>query len=108
MSNLVEIKEDEFEDLLKSNKFVFIDFFATWCPPCKMLGPVLDDVNQEVGEKIKMVKINVDENENLAREFGIFNIPTMIIFKDGEAVSRLVGFRDYEQVLEDINKVIDE
>ncbi|MGN1227942.1 MAG: thioredoxin [Christensenellales bacterium] len=107
MSNLREIKEDEFESLISENKLVFVDFFATWCPPCKMLAPVLDDVSAEVGDKIVMVKINVDENENISRQFGIINIPTMIIFKDGEPVGKMVGYRDYEQIVEELEKYFD-
>lgn len=108
MSKLREIKEDEFNELISNNKLVFVDFFATWCPPCKMLGPVLDDVNEELGDKIVMVKINVDENEKISRKFGVISIPTMIIFKDGESVSKFIGYRDYEQVVEEIEKIINE
>ena len=104
MSNLREINEGEFNSLIKEKDLVFVDFFATWCPPCKMLSPILDDVYEEMKDKIEMVKINVDNNENVAREFGIFNIPTMIIFKKGEPVNKVVGFRDYEQVVSEIEK----
>ncbi|MBQ8749814.1 MAG: thioredoxin [Clostridia bacterium] len=107
MSKLREINENEFEEIVNDNSLVFVDFYATWCPPCKMLGPVLDDVNEEMGDKITMVKINVDENENISRQFGIINIPTMIIFKNGEPVGKMVGYRDYEQVVEEIEKYLD-
>ena len=106
MSNLREINENEFEDLIKDNKLVFIDFFATWCPPCKMLSPILDDVYEEMKDKVEMVKINVDENENISRQFQIISIPTMIIFKDGEPVSRVVGYRDYEMIVSEIEKFL--
>ena len=106
MSNVREINEKEFEDIVKDNKFVFVDFFATWCPPCKRLGPVLDDVSEEMGDKIVMVKINVDENENISKQFGIISIPTMIIFKDGEPVNKAVGYIDYEKVVDMIEKSI--
>lgn len=107
MSNIREINQVEFEEVIKENEFVFVDFFATWCPPCKMLGPVLEDVSEEVGDKIVMVKINVDENENISRKFQIVSIPTMIIFKNGEIVEQAIGYKDYEDVLTMIEKSLE-
>ena len=104
MSEIRHITENEFEDVINENKLVLIDFYAQWCPPCKMLSPVLDDVMEEMNGKIEMVKINVDENEKISRQFQIISIPTMIIFKDGEPVSKVVGFRNYEDVVSEIEK----
>lgn len=73
------------------NGVVLVDFFATWCGPCKMLGPVLEQVESE-NKDVKFLKLNVDEEEELAREYGVMTIPTLILFKDGEIVKQNTGF----------------
>lgn len=82
-------------DRLVSNKLVLVDFFATWCGPCKMLGPVLEQLANDRGE-VEIVKIDVDENESLARRFGIMSVPTLILFKDGKIVDQKTGFMPKE------------
>ena len=72
-------------DVLKSNKPVLVDFWAEWCGPCRVLGPILDEVAKELGEKADIVKVNVDDNPELAQRYGIRGIPTMIFFKNGQA-----------------------
>ena len=78
-------------DVLKSSKPVLVDFWAEWCGPCRVLGPILDDVAKELGEKAQIVKVNVDDNPELAQKYGIRGIPTMIFFKNGQAAKTLVG-----------------
>ena len=96
MREVKHINEDEFESVINSSKLVLVDFFATWCPPCKMLGPVLEEVIQEVGEDTDIVKVNVDENEKLSQKFNIMSVPTLILFKDGEMADKTIGFQPKE------------
>lgn len=82
--------EKEFETLIQ-DELVLVDFFATWCGPCKMLGPVLEELSNEQ-EKLKIVKIDIDENPNITKKFGIMSVPTLILFKKGEPISKQYGF----------------
>lgn len=98
-----QINEQEFEEKTKSG-IVLVDFFATWCPPCRMLTPVLEDVQKELGEKVKIYKIDVDENENIARKFGIMSIPAMFVFVDGQEKDKHVGFMPKDEVIAFLKK----
>ena len=86
--------ESEFETLI-GNGVVLVDFFATWCGPCKMLGPVLEEMSEE-RDSLKIVKIDIDENMDLARKYGIMSVPTLILFKDGKQISTKNGFMPKE------------
>lgn len=86
------ITSSEFDqDVLESKKPVLVDFFATWCGPCKILSPVLDKLDEEFKDKIEMYKVDIDANQNLAREYRVMSVPTMKIFKDGEVLETIVG-----------------
>ncbi len=99
------LNQNEFENhVLKDDKLVLVDFFATWCMPCKMLGPVLEGVSGKVEDYAKIVKIDVDENTDLARKYGVMSIPTMILIKDGKEIDRLMGFRQEQQIIEVLEK----
>ena len=87
---IIHGNEQEFEMLIQDS-LVLVDFFATWCGPCKMLGPVLEEIAKEQ-ENIKIVKIDVDENPNLSKKFAIMSVPTLILFRNGEAISTQHGF----------------
>lgn len=88
---VVEIKENEFDDVvLKSDKPVFVDFYATWCGPCKMMSPILEQLSEEK-QDVVFAKIDVDDAERLAILYGISSIPCMILFKNGEEADRVVG-----------------
>lgn len=86
------INKDEFEkEVINEEGVVVVDFFATWCGPCKMLAPVFESVSEELNDA-KFVKVDIDESLELAQKFGISTVPTMMIFKDGKVVDTLVGF----------------
>lgn len=95
--------EDNFEaEVLKSDSPVLVDFWAEWCGPCQMLGPTIDELATEFKDKVKVGKVNVDNAGNLASQFGVQNIPTVILFDNGEAVERIVGAKrkdDYAEVM---------
>ena len=92
------INQDEFEkEVLNEEGVVVVDFFATWCGPCKMLAPVFESVSGEVSDA-KFVKVDIDESLELAQKFGISTVPTMMIFKDGKVVDKLVGFMPKESL----------
>ena len=95
------INEDEFKkEVLEAKEVVFVDFYADWCGPCRMLGPVME----EISETHNVVKVNVDEAMELAQEYGIMSIPCVIVFKDGKELNRSVGLRPKEDIL----KMVDE
>jgi thioredoxin 1 len=87
-----KVTDASFEaDVLKATGPVVVDFWAEWCGPCRMIGPALEEISVSLGEKVKIVKLNVDENPSTASKYGIMSIPTLMIFKNGEMASRQVG-----------------
>src|SRR5215467_361231 len=87
-----KVSDSTFEaEVLKSKEPVVVDFWAEWCGPCKMIAPALEEIASSLGDKVKIVKLNVDENPNTAQKYGIMSIPTLMIFKNGELASRQVG-----------------
>jgi thioredoxin 1 len=94
MSELAHVTNDEFESKVIQSKIpVLVDFFATWCPPCKMLSPVLEDLSTELAGRLSIVKVNVDEEPDLAARFRISAVPTMILFKNGVIADTTPGFQ---------------
>ena len=99
MSTVVEATDDDFQkEVLDSDIPVLVDFWAPWCGPCKMLAPTLEEISRENNGKIKIVKINIDENQEMAGKFGIRSIPTMMIFNKGELKNQIVGSLPKEQI----------
>lgn len=91
------------KEVLESEKTVLIDFYADWCGPCKILSPIIKEIAEET-EKVKVVQIDVDEEEELAMEYGIMSIPTMVVIKDGEEVDRRIGVAEKEEIIEMLSK----
>lgn len=87
------------EEVLKSDLPVLVDFWASWCGPCKMMTPVVEQIERDMDGKAKVCKVNIDEEQNLAMEYGIMSIPTFLIFKNGKIVNSAVGVRDKQELI---------
>ena len=104
MAEIKHITKDNFNELVIDSKTpVLVDFFATWCGPCKMLSPIIEQVADEMGDKVVIAKADIDECMELAQEYGIMSVPTLILFKEGAEVSRNIGFRGKPQIIDMIN-----
>lgn len=102
--SVLKITSSNFEEeVMKSETPVLLDFWASWCGPCKMVSPIVDEVANEVQNNAKVGKVNVDEEETLAQSFGITSIPTLVVIKNGKVVNRAVGVRGKEEILELLN-----
>lgn len=107
MSKSTAINDVDFEQkVLKASSPVVVDFWATWCQPCKMLAPVLDDLAEKYSGKISFVKIDVDQNPKTAAKYSIMSIPTLLVFKNGQPVSHIVGFRPKEELKRNFDAVL--
>jgi thioredoxin len=106
-SATLAVSDDTFaEDVLKSSTPVLVDFWATWCGPCRMVAPVLEEIATEKSGQLKVAKLDVDANPETARDFQVVSIPTMILFKDGQPVKRIVGAKGKAALLRELSDVV--
>jgi thioredoxin 1 len=103
MSSVTHLTESTFHEEIGASELpVVVDFWAEWCGPCKMIAPILGEIAEEHAGKVKIVKVNVDDNPQLARDFDVMSIPTLIVFKDGEPKRRMIGAKGKPQLLEEL------
>ena len=102
-----EINTDIFDlEVIGSDKVTVVDFFANWCGPCRKLGPILEEVERELEDKVKFTKIDTDENLDVEKKYQISGLPTLLVFKDGEVVERMVGLMPKNSIITNIEKCI--
>ncbi len=107
MSNEIEFTDANFEaEVIASTEPVLVDFWAPWCGPCKMIAPIVAEISTEYSGKIKVGKVNTDDNKQVAATYGVMSIPTLMIFKDGEVVERIIGAQPKEKVTDKIDSVL--
>jgi len=103
----IEVSDASFStDVLSSNKPVLVDFWATWCGPCKMVAPVLEEIASESADQLTVAKLDVDANPETARDFQVVSIPTMILFKEGQPVKRIVGAKGKAALLRELSDAV--
>ncbi|MBC7241128.1 MAG: thioredoxin [Anaerolineae bacterium] len=104
MSKPIEVTDATFEaEVLKADLPVLVDFWAAWCGPCKMIAPIVEELAKDYAGKIKVCKLNVDENNQTAAQFGIMSIPTLMLFKGGKPVERLIGYMPKAKLVEKLS-----
>ena len=107
MSKIMNLDEKNFEsEVIQSNEPCLVDFWAEWCGPCKTLGPILEEISNDMGSKVKIAKVNLDVSQELAMKFSIRSIPTMLFFKDGELVDTKVGLLPKNELIDWIESLI--
>ena len=98
---VIKLNSENFkEEVLNSEKKVLVDFYADWCGPCKMMSPIVDEIAKEFSEKVKVCKLNVDEAPEIAGEYGVMSIPTLIIFENGNVIDTTVGLTSKSEIIE--------
>ncbi|MEZ5084017.1 MAG: thioredoxin [Bacteroidales bacterium] len=103
--NVAILSDDNFDNAIKSG-VALVDFWAAWCGPCRVLGPIVDEIADEIGDKAKICKVDVDKNQQTARKYGIRNIPTVLLFKDGKPVDKFVGVKPKGVLIKSINSYL--
>ena len=107
MSKEIHSAADFEKEIINHKGYALVDFWATWCPPCRMMAPVLESAEQQLGDKINFVKVDVDEQQQLAAEFDIMSIPTLVVFKDGKPVKRMSGYRPLDAFVEELKSIVE-
>jgi thioredoxin 1 len=99
-----DVTDQDFEDrVLHSDTPVLVDFWAEWCVPCHMVSPVVEEIGRDKGEQLEVAKLNIDENPEITRKYGVMSIPTLMLFKDGQEMARVVGARGKDALLKEID-----
>jgi thioredoxin 1 len=107
MGNTVAVTDSTFDEVvLKSANPVLVDFWATWCRPCQMVAPILEDLTQEYTGKLTIAKLDVDQNQQTAQRYRVMSIPTMIVFKQGKPVANIVGFKPKDQLKKELDAAL--
>ena len=102
---MIQVTDDSFEtEILKADKPSLVDFWATWCGPCRALGPIIEEIAEQFQDKVKVAKLNIDENPKITTQYGVMSIPTLILYKDGKPLERLVGLVPKERLEEFVKK----
>ncbi|MFV9511116.1 thioredoxin [Tepidibacillus sp. LV47] len=101
---IVHVTDQSFASEVESTGTVLVDFWAPWCGPCKMIAPVLEEIDQEIGDKLTIAKLNVDDNPASAAKYGIMGIPTLLLFQNGKPVEKIVGYQPKEQLMATLSK----
>lgn len=102
---VITLTSENFDsEALKTQEPVLVDFWAAWCGPCKMIAPIIDELSEELAGKVKVGKVNVDENRQVAEKYGVMSIPTLIVFKGGQEVDRIVGYQTKQQLIAKLEK----
>lgn len=104
--NVLVLTDSNFDETIKANAIVLVDFWAAWCGPCKMIGPIVEEIAQEYAGKLTVGKLNVDENNSVSAEHGIMSIPTLLFFKDGKLAERIVGYKSKTDLAKIVDKML--
>ena len=107
MSKEIHSAADFEKEIINHKGYALVDFWATWCQPCRMMAPVLESAEQQLGDKINFVKVDVDEQQQLAAEFDIMSIPTLVVFQDGKPVKRMSGYRPLDTFVEELKSAVE-
>jgi thioredoxin 1 len=107
MSEIILTDKNFKQEINESSGVAVVDFWAEWCGPCKMIAPIIEEIAKEFEGKVKVCKVNVDENQKLASEFNIMAIPTIVFFKNGKPVERSVGFQSKQNLIKKINQLLE-
>ena len=107
MSKEIHSAADFEKEIINHKGYALVDFWATWCQPCRLMAPVLESAEQQLGDKINFVKVDVDEQQQLAAEFDIMSIPTLVVFKDGKPVKRMSGYRPLDTFVEELKSAVE-
>ena len=100
----MRVLDMNFNEIINNNNLVLVDFYADWCGPCKMLAPIISEIKEELKDKVYVIKVNVDQEEELADKFGIYSIPTLVLIKGGKEIDRKTGYNTKQIITDWINR----
>lgn len=107
MSKEIHSAADFEKEIINHKGYALVDFWATWCPPCRMMAPVLESAEKQLGGQINFAKVDVDEQQQLTAEFDIMSIPTLVVFKDGKPIKRMSGYRPLDAFVEELKSAVE-